>query len=66
MGDPLGEPGGGAPLQGALKVMKGRDGQVSTWGLSWVACSVLIYRRIREMVESGSGGGIISLSVGAL
>jgi hypothetical protein len=45
MGDLLGEPGSGAPLLEALKVMKEGygDGHLSSWGLSWAIWSVLIY-----------------------
>jgi hypothetical protein len=58
MGALLGEPGGGAPVLGALKIMKGRlwgwatpfMGGQATW-------SGLLYRGLREMVEKGSGGG---------
>jgi hypothetical protein len=68
MGALLGEPGGGAPLLGALKVMKGRlwgwatpfMGAQATW-------SGLLYRGLREMVERGSGGGAsLSLCEGNL
>jgi hypothetical protein len=65
MGAVLGEPGGRAPLLGALKVMKGR-----LWGLetpfmgAQATRSGLPYRVLREMVERGSGGGAsLSLSV---
>jgi hypothetical protein len=60
MGDLLGEPGGGALLLGALKVMKGR-----LWG--WVSLFIgaqlgywsgLVYRGLWEMAERGSEGGV--------
>ena len=50
MGDLLGEPGGGAPLLGALKVMKER---------LWEWASLFMGAHLPwTLVEKGSGGGL--------
>jgi hypothetical protein len=68
MGALLGEPGDGAPLLGALKVMKGKLwGWASPFMGAQATWSELLYWGLWEMVERGSGGAVSPpLSVGAL